>query len=64
MTAALINYLHGFDQSTNSYYPPKHNILKQKLSGQYVEYKGCPKESTVLIYPHKSIHIQQECKDK
>lgn len=34
--------------------PPRHSILKQKLSGRYVECEGCPKESTILICPPKA----------
>lgn len=50
MTGILINCLRGCHQSLPPYKPPKHIILKQKLSGCYVEYEGCPKESIILIH--------------
>lgn len=50
--------------TTISYNPPRHNILKQKLSGRYVEYKGCPKESTILICPPETSLFSKRARKK
>lgn len=64
MTAALISCLHGSNKSASPKIYQRHNILKQKLSGRYVECKGCPKESTILINPSEASKFSKSARKK